>query len=387
LDWKITLSDLDIGPEETDAVVEVLRSRWLTMGGVTEAFEAECATALGVRHAIAVMNGTAALELALRAIGVSHGEDVLLPSLTFVACANAVVSTGARPLFVEIESPEWPELSLEDLRRKAGMRTHVVMAVHYAGYPCRMAEIAAFTGENGITLMEDAAHAPLGTLSGRTLGTWGRVGCFSLFSNKNLAVGEGGLVVTDDDGIAEELRLLRSHGMTTLTWDRHRGHASDYDVVRAGHNARPSEITAALGRVQLARLPRMNERRRELTALYHRAFAGVDGVTVPFARTPPGLEEQVSTGHIMPILVNPGVSRDRVRATLREAGIQTSVHYPPIHTFSFYRNRYGLREGDLPITEDYARREITLPLHTRMADEDVRMVVDAVARAIPAARD
>lgn len=385
MDWKITLADLDFGAEETEAVLEVLRSRWLTMGRVTQAFEEECAAAFGVKHALCVMNGTAALELALRAVGVSHGEDVLLPSLTFVACANAVVSTGARPVFVEIESLDWPEMSLADLRQKQNNRTHVVMPVHYAGYPCRMAELGALAAESGLTVMEDAAHVPLGTLGGRPLGTWGRVGCLSLFSNKNLAVGEGGLVVTDDDAVAEELRLLRSHGMTTLTWDRHRGHASEYDVVRAGHNARPSEITAALGRVQLARLPEMNARRRELTGLYRRHLAGLGGVSVPFSQAPAGLGAFVHTGHIFPILLDAGVRRDAFRAALQDAGIQTSVHYPPIHLFSFYRNRYGFRDGDLPVTEEYARREVTLPLHSRMSDDDVKTVVDAVRRAVDAA--
>jgi dTDP-4-amino-4,6-dideoxygalactose transaminase len=384
LDWKITLADLDFGAEEADAVMEVLRSRWLTMGRVTEEFEKECAAAFGVKHVVCVMNGTAALELALRAIGVTHGEDVLLPSLTFVACANAVVSAGARPVVVEIESPEWPEISLADLRKKASPRTHVVMAVHYAGYPCRMKELGAFAAEAGITVMEDAAHAPLGMLEGRSLGAWGRVGCLSLFSNKNLAVGEGGLIVTDDDGVAEELRLLRSHGMTTLTWDRHRGHASEYDVVRAGYNARPSEITSALGRVQLSKLPRMNARRRELTGLYRRLLEGVKGVTVPFATAPAGMGAFVHTGHILPILLDGAIPRDAFRAALRDAGIQTSMHYPPIHLFSFYRNRYGFRDGDLPITEDYARREVTLPLHSRMSDDDVKTVVDAVAQAADA---
>src|SRR5262249_24563730 len=153
------------------------------------------------------------------------------------------------------------------------------------------------------------------------------------------------------DAVAEELRLLRSHGMTTLTWDRHRGHASEYDCVRAGHNARPSEMASALGRVQLARLPGMNARRRELAALYRREFEGVPGIAVPFARPPAGLENHVPTGHIFPILLDRGVARDRFRETLRSAGIQTRVHYPPIHLFSFYRNRYGFREGDLPVTE------------------------------------
>lgn len=378
MDWKVTLSDMDFDGREAEAVAEVLRSRWLTMGERTQAFEREAAAALGARHAFLVSNGTAALELALKALGVGPGEDVLLPSITFVACANAVVAVGARPVFVEIESADRPLVSPEDARARAGSAARVLMAVHYAGFPCRLPELAAFADGAGLALLEDAAHAPGAKLAGRALGAWGAAGCFSLFSNKNVAVGEGGLVVTGDDRLAEELRLLRSHGMTTLTLDRHRGHAADYDVVRAGHNFRPSEITAALASAQWAKLARMNERRRALTARYRAALAGTPGLALPFAAEP--LEDAAC--HLMSVLLEDPARRAPLRESLKRAGIQTSAHYPPIHLFSYYRDRYGFRPGDLPVSEAFAARQVTLPLHSRMGDDEVDLVAEAVRKAL-----
>jgi dTDP-4-amino-4,6-dideoxygalactose transaminase len=382
MDWKVTLADLDFGEEEQAAVDEVLRSRWLTMGARTQAFETACAERLGCRHAVMVANGTAALELALRALGVGPGEDVLLPSLTFVAGANAVVAVGARPVFVDVESPAWPVISVDDARKKLATSVRAVMPMHYGGFPCRMPEIVALAGEAGIDVVEDAAHAPGATLEGRALGTWGAAGCLSLFSNKNVAVGEGGLVLTNADDLAAELRLLRSHGMTTLTWDRHRGHASEYDVVRAGHNMRPSEITAAIASVQLAKLPAMTERRRRVVERYRDVLGGVPGLEIPFLTPPAGLGTFEPAHHLFPVLLEPGRDRAAFREALRREGVQTSMHYPPIHLFTYYRDRFGLREGDLPATEEFAAREVTLPLHSRMRDAEVDLVTGAVKRAL-----
>jgi dTDP-4-amino-4,6-dideoxygalactose transaminase len=225
-------------------------------------------------------------------------------------------------------------------------------------------------------VIEDAAHALGARWKGRTCGTFGDVGCFSFFANKNLPVGEGGMMVTDDDALADRLRLLRSHGMTTLTWERHRGHASSYDVVAQGFNYRLDELRAAMGLHQLSRLPDENTRRGEISARYRERLDGVSGVSMPFGE----LEEGTTSAHHLAVALLPEGRRDDVRAVLSERRIQTSVHYPPIHLFSYYE-ALGSRRP-LPRTEAVAARVVTLPLYAHMGDEQVELVIEGVLEAL-----
>jgi dTDP-4-amino-4,6-dideoxygalactose transaminase len=381
MDLHIPLSDIDYGPEEEEAVLDVLHRRWLTMGTVTQAFEAEFAAAAGARHALAVSNGTHALHLACLSLGLGPGDEVIVPALTFVATANAVLYTGAQVHFAEILGPEELNLSPEAVEQNLTPRTKAILVVHYGGYPCRMAEILAIAGRHGLAVIEDAAHAHGASLAGRALGTWGDIGCFSFFSNKNLATGEGGMLLTDRDDLADRLRLLRSHGMTTLTWDRHRGHAYSYDVVALGNNYRIDEIRSALGRVQLGKLARNNARRRAITARYRAGLADPDfaGLAVPFAAGP-----GEPSCHILPVLLPEDADRRAFMDAMRGRGIQTSIHYPPVHQFSYYRERHpGL---SLPVTEAAAAREVTLPLYPSLTDDAVDEVIAAAAQALAAAR-
>ncbi len=377
MEWKICLSDIDLGEEEVARVSEVLRSKWLSMGRVVAEFEERFADFLGVRHALAVVNGTAALHLASLAVGLGPGDECIVPALTFVATANAVLYTGARPVFAEIGGPHDLNVSVADVAARITPRTRAISVVHYGGYTVDMPGLVTLAGRHGLAVIEDAAHAPGAELDGRKLGTWGTVGCFSFFANKNLVTGEGGMVVTDDDAIADRLRRLRSHGMTTLTWDRHRGHAFSYDVTDLGYNYRASEVVAALGLAQLERLAANNRRRAALVAAYRRQLSDVEGLVVPFADHPGR-----SSYHLMPIVLPPAADRRAFMTALRERGIQTSIHYPPIHLFSYYRRRFGYAEGDLPRTEDVARREVTLPLHPLMDDGDVSAVCRAVCEQL-----
>lgn len=382
MELRIPLADLDYGAEEEGAVLDVLRRRWLTMGAVTQEFEAEFSGFTGVRHALAVSNATVALHLACLSLGIGPGDEVIVPSLTFVASANAVLYTGADVRFAEINGEDDLNISPSDIERQITSRTKAVVVVHYGGYACRMPEIVDLARRHGLVIIEDAAHAPGARLQGRALGTWGDAGCFSFFSNKNLATGEGGMLVTDRDDVAEKVKLLRSHGMTTLTWDRHRGHASSYDVAALGYNYRIDEIRSALGLAQLRKLPKNNARRGHLAELYRQGFAAAAfaGLVTPFGQTP-----GESSHHIMPILLPGGVNRRAFMDSLRQAGVQTSIHYPPIHRFSFYVQRYpGV---SLPVTEDIAAREVTLPLYPTMRDEDVAYVLAAAAAALDAAHE
>ena len=378
MDWRVPLSDIDFGPEEMDAVQQVIESRWLTMGAVTQEFEREFAAYVGARHAIAVTNATAALHLACVAAGLGPGDEAILPSLTFVATANDVRYTGATPIFADIEGETSLNVSLESIEACITPKTRAILVVHYGGYACDMPGIMSLAEKHGLTVIEDAAHAIGSQLDGRMLGTWGKVGCFSFFSNKNMTTGEGGMLVTDDDQLAERLRLLRSHGMTSLTLDRHKGHAWSYDVIDLGYNYRIDEIRSALGRVQLNKLDRNNQLRREKTLLYRQLLEEFcPGIVVPFQK-----HEGISACHLMPVLLPAGVLRETFMENMKADGIQTSIHYPPIHLFSVYHMDDDLTLYNLTNTELVAAREVTLPLYPSLPDASINLVVNAVRSSL-----
>jgi len=330
---------------------------------------------VGARHALAVSSGTAALHLALIACGCGPGDEVVLPALNFVAAANVVRHAGATPVFCDVRSAEDLNLDPESVASSIGPATKAVVVLHYAGWPCAIDAVTELASARGVSVVEDAAHAPGATVDGRACGTIGEIGCFSFFSNKNLAVGEGGMVVTAADGLAETMRLNRSHGMTTLTWDRHRGHAHAYDVVASGYNYRLDELRAALGLVQLARLDEHNAARARLAGRYRELLSVLPGVTVPFG----GASSRSRSAHHLQVVVLPeGVDRDAVRAGLHAERIQTSVHYPPIHRFSAFAGPDG-SAASLPVTEAIAPRLLTLPLYPTMTDAQVELVVDVLA--------
>lgn len=370
MEWKVPLSDLDYGADEEQAVLAVLRRRWLTMGQETQNFEAEFGAYVGAKHAIAVSNATEALHLACLALGIGAGDEVIVPSLTFVATANAVLYTGAEVRFADVIGAHDLNIAPQQIEAEITPRTKAIMVMHYAGYPCRMAEIMEIARRHDLAIIEDTAHAPGGAINGRSLGMWGDIGCYSFFSNKNLATGEGGMLTTDRADLAEKVRVLRSHGMTTLTWDRHKGHAYTYDVVDVGYNYRIDEIRAALGLAQLHKLAANNERRGQITEQYWNLLRNLP-LEFPF-RDSAGEPAY----HIFPLLLPEGVERTRFIDQMRTHQVQTSIHYPPIHLFSYYRQRYP--EVHLPLTENLAGREITLPLYPTMTDEQVHIVAEAV---------
>lgn len=374
MDWRIPLSDIDFGPEEEQAVLDVVRSRWLTMGTVTQAFETAFARYTGAKYALAVTNATAALHLACRAVGLEAGDEVILPSLTFVASANSIRYTGALPVFADIVSENDLNVSPAAIEALITPNTKAIMVVHYGGYACDMKSILDLAAKYNLKVIEDAAHAAGSWLDNRHLGTWGDIGCFSFFSNKNMTTGEGGMVVTNDDALYEQLRLLRSHGMTSLTWDRHKGHAWSYDVVDLGYNYRIDEVRAAIGNVQLTKLEGNNERRRQLVELYRQRLHKLEEIRVPFFGHP-----GITAAHIMPVLLPHGADRLLFMEQMKSKAIQTSIHYPPIHQFTAYQS---LGQSTLSITEDIASREVTLPLHPGMTEEHVSAVCDTISDAL-----
>jgi dTDP-4-amino-4,6-dideoxygalactose transaminase len=371
---NISLSDVTFDAQEEHAVVEVLRSGWISSGQITEAFESELAAAVGVPHAVATTNCTAALHVALLALGIGAGDEVLVPSLTFVATVNAVRYTGATPVFVDVVSMEDWTIAPAALRNRITGRSRAIVPMHYAGFPCDMDSIGEIARDHGLSIIEDAAHGPGSWIGDRHIGTIGDVGCFSFFANKNLTTGEGGMLVTANAEIAARARHLRSHGMTTMSWERHRGHAYQYDVVALGYNFRFDELRAAIGRVQLRKLEGNNARRAAAYDRYAELLARVPGVQMPFSQRHGRLSH-----HLCPVLLDEKLDRLDLMKRLRARGVQTSVHYPPAHLMSIHRD---LITAPLPLTEAIGRRELTLPLHPGLGMDDVNYVVEALRECL-----
>jgi dTDP-4-amino-4,6-dideoxygalactose transaminase len=360
-----------LGEAEKQALIAVLDDRWLTMGERVRAFERAFADLHGVADAVAVGSATAALQLILAGFGVGAGDEVLVPSMSFVATAAAVVHAGATPVFVDIEAPDRPHMSLDGARRAVSPRTRAIMVMHYGGFAVDLPEWRRFADEHGLLLFEDAAH--VAGLVGAT-GVVSDAAAFSFFTNKNMTTAEGGMVVVADEARREHVRLLRSHAMTTSTLDRDRGRAASYDVVACGYNFRMDELRAALGLVQIEHLPTWNRTRVGLMARYRELLRErVAEVDVPFDPHHP------TSGHIMPTVLPERCDRAVIMASMRAAKVQTSVHYPAIHQFAYYRRHFG--DVRLPYTEAFSRRELTLPLHPALSPADVDRVVEALATA------
>lgn len=376
-EWKVPLTDIAVSEEDVEAVMECLRSGWLTMGPRTKAFEQALADYVQTPHAVTVSSGTAALHLSCLAAGVGPGDEVIVPAFTFVASATAARYVGAEPVLCDVRSPLDFNVDPEDVARRITARTKAVVAVHFCGYPADVAALRALCDEHGLTLIEDCAQAIGARVddAGRQVGTVGELGAFSFFSKKQLCVGEGGMVASADDDLAEKVRMLRSHAMTSSTWDRHRGHDPAYDIVDIGFNFRIDEPRAALGLNRLARLDESLAARRATVRAYRERLAEVPGLEVPFD------DEAVerSTHFAFPVLVSDRDARDRFRARLKDLGIQTTW-YPALHTFTEYRH---LTPPDgLAAATETADRHCALPLSATMTEGEVETVVAAVREAL-----
>jgi len=364
----LLVSEPVLGEDEKSALCAVIDSNWITMGSQVQAFEKVFAAEHGMTDGVAVNSCTAGLHLALATLNIGPGDEVLVPSLSFVATANAVVYCGATPVFVDIGSLDVPLMSVEDAAARCTKRTKAVIVMHYAGYLADADVWRRFADAHGIFLIEDSAHA-VGAARSRIFGD---LAVFSFFGNKNMTTAEGGMILGADEETMTQIRLSRGHGMTTSTLQRLSGQGI-YDVVRLGFNYRMTELNAALGLVQLRKLGGWNSRRKSLSEHYKRLLSG-SGVDAPFAK------QTLSTHHIFPVLLPESADRGQVIAALRNDGIQTSFHYPPIHLLSWYRNRES--GVQLPKTEAFSSRELTLPLHPKMEASQVERVADALLRAL-----
>jgi dTDP-4-amino-4,6-dideoxygalactose transaminase len=362
----VPLTDVVLTEEDVDAVLECLEGGWLTMGPRTQRFEHAVADVFGVPHAIAVSSGTAALHLALLAAGVHEGDEVLVPALTFVAAAAAVRYCGATPVLIEPCGPHDLNIDPRDAARHVGPRTKAVLATHWMGYSCDLPAVERLCDRHGLVMIEDCAQSITARCAdGRLTGTVGVAGCFSFFSKKQLCVGEGGMLLTSDEAMATKARLLRSHAMTSVTWDRHRGHAENYDVIDVGFNLRIDEPRAALGLSRLARLHDDVEARRALVRRYRELLSGHPGITIPWND-----EEVQRSAHFgFTVLLESESERGRLSAELAARGVQTTF-YPAISTLTAYADH-----PSLPRAEDLAARHLLLPLSSTFGPREVDLVV------------
>lgn len=370
----LLVSEPVLGADERSALAAVIDSGWITMGERVREFEQAFARMHEVEDAVAVSSCTAALHLILYGLGIGPGDEVLVPSLTFVATANSVLYVGARPVFVDIGSLEAPLMSLEEAEAKCSSRTKAIILVHFAGYLAHRDAWQALARRKGLLLIEDAAHAP----GLPAAGTFGEAAAFSFFGNKNITTAEGGAVITRNRALRDAIRRARAHGMTSSTRQRLSSRKPDYDVTMLGFNYRMDDLRAAVGLVQLKNLREWNDSRRRLSVCYRQLVADLcPSVTVPFANPWP------SAHHLMPVLLPPAIDRQSVIDRLRKRGIQTTIHYPPLHKLTFYSNLYP--DAYLPRTEEFARRELTLPLHPKLTPATVEIVVNSLAAALGAA--
>jgi dTDP-4-amino-4,6-dideoxygalactose transaminase len=370
MSWDIPLFDIQLGRSELAAVTRVLESNWLSTGPETSLFENEFQAYINAPYALAVASCTSALYLCLKGLDVGRGDEVVCPSLNFCACPNVVVTLGADVVFADVTSPDDLCLSPQDVAAKITPRTKAIVAMHYAGHPCDMTALNGIARRHGVYLIEDAAHAPGAQLDDVKCGSLADAACFSFYANKNMTTGEGGMITTARRSLAERLRLLRSHGMTVPTLDRHEGHAFSYDLAEPGFNFRMDEIRAALGRAQLEKLDAANTRRRQLARRYRERLRAGD-LSLPFSR-PRGQ----GSFHLQPVLLPESAHRLEFMDRLKKHSIQTSIHYPPVHLFRWYRT--NAVQTSLPVTETVASRLVSLPLHASMTDEQVDRVCHAV---------
>jgi len=363
-----------VDDEDIAAVVETLRSDWLTTGPKVEDFEKAFAAFTGSSHAVAVSNGTAALHAVTAALGIGQGDEVIVPSITFVASANCVVYQGGTPVFADVEG-DTLLIDPKDVERKVTARTKAVIAVDYAGQPCDYDALRAIATKHKIALVADACHALGGSYRGQPVGSLADLSTFSLHPVKPITCGEGGVITTNDAELAKAMRVFRSHGISSDFRQREKQASWAYEMVSLGYNYRLSDIQCALAASQLKKLPAWVERRQAIARRYDEAFSE----EIRF--TPLAVRDGVSHGyHLYVIRLNIDCDRGAAFKALRAEGIGVNVHYAPVHLHPFYRERFGTRAGLCPVAEKAAEQILTLPIFPLMSEADVEDVIAAVKK-------
>ena len=366
-----------VDEEDIAAVVEVLKSDWLTTGPIVEKFENALAKFVGAKYGVSLSSGTAALHAAMHAAGISPGDEVIVPAMTFVATANAVVFEGGIPVFADVD----PNMLLIDptkVEEKITSRTKAIVAVDYAGQPCHYDGLREIADRHGLILIADACHALGAEYKGRKVGTVADLTVFSFHPVKSITTGEGGMVTTDDPNLAQRMRIFRNHGITSDHRQRQADNSWFYEMAELGYNYRLTDIQCALGLSQLKKLPKWLVRRQEIARQYDHAFSSLSEIS------PLEVRHEVSHAYHL-YVVKLGIerlkgNRAQVFASLRKEGIGVNVHYIPVHLHPFYRHRFGTKMGDCPFAENAYERIISLPIFPLMSNNDVDHVISALGK-------
>jgi dTDP-4-amino-4,6-dideoxygalactose transaminase len=374
----------EIGQEEIDEVVDTLRSGWLTNGPKVRAFEAAFREATDARHAVALSSCTAGLHLALLASGIGPGDEVITTPLTFAATVSMIIHTGATPVLSDISEDDY-NIDPKEIERRITPRTKAIIPVHYAGQPCRMDDILSIATSGNLRVIEDAAHALGASYRGKAIGAIGDCAIFSFYPIKPITTGQGGMLTTDDDELAERVKLLSLHGLSTGAWDRYSAKGSAfYQVLAPGFNYVMTDMQGALGIHQMRRMPAFQARRSEIARLYDEQLADLPEIIRPAVR-----DDVEHCWHLYAIRVDTDrlkIGRDQFVEELRARGIGTSVHFIPIHYHPYFREKLGLHDGDYPVTERIFAGLISLPVYPRMTDADVARVSEALHQIVAANR-
>jgi dTDP-4-amino-4,6-dideoxygalactose transaminase len=368
-----------IGQEEIDEVVDTLKSGWITTGPKTQRFEEKFRNYIGSAHALAVSSCTAGLHLALAALGVGAGDEVITSTLTFCATANVIIHLGATPVLADIKDDL--NIDLEEVTRRITPKTRSIIPVHIGGHPCNMDALLRIARENNLFVVEDAAHAVGARYKGRKIGTLSEAAAFSFYPIKNMTTAEGGMVTTNREDLAEKMRVLSLHGISKDAWKRYTDKGSwYYEVLEAGYKYNMTDLQASLGIHQLDKLEDFIKTRKRYADIFTRAFKELEAIEVP-----PEDEATSSAWHLYAIKLNLNrltIDRERFIEELRAENIGSSVHFIPLHRHPYYRQRWGFKAEDFPVAEEAYKRIVSLPLYPRMTEGDVEDVIAAVQRVV-----
>ncbi len=378
----IPVSIPSLDEETIDAVSQVLRSGWLATGAVTERFEKDLADYFGVSHVATITSGTAGLHLSIVAAGIPAGSEIITTPFTFVATANAIMHAGCMPVFADID-PHTLNISAKDIEKKITPKTKAIMPVHYAGIPVDMDEIYQIAKEHNLRVIEDCAHAFGSHYKNKKIGSFGDIQVFSFHPIKNMTTGEGGCVILRDEEEKSRFAQMRFHGINRSIWDRFKKKSGslDYDVVLPGYKFNMSDIQSAIGICQLKKVDEMNAKRRKIISRYLEAFDKQEKIFIPNK----AMYEYTHSGHLFPILINldkTTLSREDIISKLKELNVGSIAYYPPLHLFSFYRDKFSYNIGDFPISEDAGKRVLCLPLFPDMSESMQDVVIDSLIRVL-----
>jgi perosamine synthetase len=384
-----------IGEEEVSEVLDVLKSGWITTGPKVKLFEREFAEYIGCKHAIAVNSCTAALHLALEAIGIGEGDEIITSPMTFAATTEVIRYFKARPVFVDIDSTTMNldvKLLEETVQRRCesgdGKRLKAIIPVHYAGYPCDMDTIMALASRYNLRIIEDAAHAFPTSYKRKMIGTLGDITCFSFYATKNITTGEGGMITTDNEEYANRMRIMSLHGISKDAWKRYTAEGSwYYEIIAPGYKYNLTDIAAGLGVAQLRKADAFLKRRMQIADRYHEAFQELNELDLPLVVE--GKEGTTHSWHLYVIRLNLQrlqIDRNRFIDELKRKGIGTSVHFIPLHIHPYYREVYGYQSDDFPVAYETYQRIISLPIYARMTDDDVTRVIESVTDIVKSNR-